>query len=82
MATKDWKIAYKTTDPENSHIYVNEKKSLWIQRAGKQLGSFDNFTEEKFLVLVQSNYGHDVEKKWFNTKKEANSYFRYYMRNN
>lgn len=77
---RGWKIAYKRQDKENSHIYANYKKGLWIQRAGKQLGSFDDFNVEKYPVIVQSTGGSEVIKEWFDEKKKANKFMREYMK--
>lgn len=78
----NWEVQYPAHNKENSPIYANFKKSLWIQRAGKQLGSFDNFQNEKFPVIVQGTGGNEVEKKWFDDKKSANSYMKKYMKEN
>lgn len=79
---KCWKKAYAPQNKENSPIYANYKKHLWIQRSGKQLGEFDNFKSEKFPVVVQSTGGSEVEKKWFNNKKTANQYMKKFMKEN
>ena len=79
---KCWKKEYVPSDKESSPIYANHKKGLWIERAGKQLGSFDNFESEKYPVTVQSTGGLEIEKKWFNDKKSANNYMRKYMKEN
>lgn len=77
---KCWKKAYPSQNKENSPIYANYKKGLWIQRAGKQLGEFDNFKSEKYPVIVQSTGGREIEKKWFEDKKEANRFMKSYMK--
>ena len=79
---KCWVKAYNSKSKSSSAIFANYKKHLWIQRAGKQLGQFDNFKSEKFPVLVQSTGGKEVETKWFSDKDSADKYLKDFMKRN
>lgn len=81
MARKSWKIAYKGNS-ERSPIYANYKKGLFIMRGSKQLGSFDDFKQEKYPVFIQGTGGKEIDTKWFSTKPMANKYLKSYMRIN
>ena len=82
MKKSCWKKAYNSNNRENSPIFTNPKKGLWVQRSGKQLGSHDNFHTEKFPVHVQGTSGREIETKWFSDKKTANKYMKRYMKEN
>lgn len=82
MASKDWEIAYPRTKDRESPIYRNKKTYQYIEIASKQLGSFDNFKEEKYPFLVQDSGFSTRYEKWFNTRGEALRYLKKYMKEN
>lgn len=77
MATRDWKVKFRKV--ELSPTYMNVKTGEHIAIGHKQLGSFDNFTNEKFPFL-RSNFMATQYVKWFSTKQEAFKYLKEYMR--
>ena len=63
-------------------IYRNKKTGQHITIGNKQLGSFDNFTKEKYPFEVEDS-GHPVRnEKWFDNPKEAKAHLKKYMKEN
>lgn len=77
-----WKKAHNRLSKDSTPIYANHKKHLWIVRSGKQLGKSDNYTKEKYPVIVQSTSGAEIHTAWFDDKKSANKYMNKYMKEN
>jgi hypothetical protein len=63
-------------------VYRNQKTGEHIQIGAKQLGSEDNFRDEKYPFLVEPSGHHVRYEKWFKERKDAVAHLRKYMKEN